>query len=75
MGGWDSRMSNKTQDGDTALSLAAVQGRTECVRLLVECGADKEAKNNVRVQLLIAFWFWFFTHVHYASTSTGCESI
>ena len=37
-----------TQDGDTALIYAAFHGKTDCVRLLVDGGADKEAKNNVR---------------------------
>ena len=37
------------QDGDTVLTLAASKGHTDCVRLLLEGGADKEAKNSVRV--------------------------
>ncbi len=32
----------------TPLIKAAWAGHAECVRLLVECGADKEAKNKVR---------------------------
>ena len=35
--------------GDTALMAAAEKGHTECVRLLLDSGADKEAKNNARV--------------------------
>ena len=35
-------------DGPTALNLAAENGHTECVRLLVESGADREAKEYVR---------------------------
>jgi ankyrin repeat protein len=36
------------QDGWTALMYAAQDGRAECVRLLINAGADKEAKDNVR---------------------------
>ncbi len=38
----------ETQTGDTALTFAAGAGRTECVQLLLEGGADTEAKNGVR---------------------------
>ncbi len=36
------------QDGCTALIWAASNGHTDCVRLLVEGGADKDAKSTVR---------------------------
>lgn len=36
------------QHGHTALMWAAQQGHTVCVRLLLEAGADKEARNVVR---------------------------
>ena len=36
------------QDGDTALNEAARNGHADCARLLLNAGADKEAKNNVR---------------------------
>ena len=39
---------NDTQDGSTALIRAAEYGRTDCVRLLVDGGADKDAKDIVR---------------------------
>lgn len=35
------------QTGSTALHLAAASGRADCVRLLLEVGADKEAQNKV----------------------------
>ncbi len=38
-----------TQDGYTALIHAASNGHAACVRLLLDAGADKEAKDNVRV--------------------------
>ena len=36
-----------SQDGNTALMLAAKQGEDECVKLLLEAGCDKEAKDKV----------------------------
>ena len=38
------------QTGHTALTLAAKEGHTECVRLLLESGADKDAAPTVRVR-------------------------
>lgn len=37
-----------TQGGDTALTCAAVRNHIDCVRLLIDHGADKEVKNLVR---------------------------
>jgi hypothetical protein len=37
-----------SQFGDTALIRAAWHGHAECVRLLIDAGADKDAKSNVR---------------------------
>jgi ankyrin repeat protein len=39
---------NALQYQDTALTDAAHNGHADCVRLLVEAGADKEVKSNVR---------------------------
>ena len=36
------------QEGWTALMLAVSEGHTDCVRLLIDNGADKEAKDEVR---------------------------
>ncbi len=44
----------QTQYGHAALILASANGRADCVRLLIDAGADKEAKNNVR-HLMIRF--------------------
>ncbi len=38
------------QDGRTALMCAADIGYADCVRMLLDAGADKEAKDNVRYQ-------------------------
>ena len=35
-----------TQDGDTALILAASNGKVQCVRLLVDGGADRWIRSN-----------------------------
>jgi ankyrin repeat protein len=44
-----------TQDGNTALILAAEKGRTDFARLLINAGADMDAKNNVRALDLMRF--------------------
>jgi ankyrin repeat protein len=41
------------QNGYTALMLAAENGHIDCVRLLVDAGAGKEAKSTVRRQSLL----------------------
>ncbi len=42
---------SKSQGRRTALTRAAERGRVECVRLLIDAGADKDATTNVRVGL------------------------
>ena len=42
----------ETQFGRTALICAAAEGHIDCVRLLVESGADAKATDNVRDMLL-----------------------
>ena len=42
-----------SQDGATALIWAAEMGRADCVRLLIDAGADKDAENNVRRRSLL----------------------
>ncbi len=39
---------SRTQEGYTALMSAAFYGQIDCARLLVEGGADMDAKDNVR---------------------------
>ena len=38
----------RAQNGNTALLIAGYLGRTDCVQLLLDAGADKEAKDEVR---------------------------
>jgi ankyrin repeat protein len=38
----------QTQSGRTALHDAATDGHTHCVRLLLECGANTDVKEDVR---------------------------
>ena len=45
----------RAQDGRTALIYAAANGHADCARLLLDAGADKEAKCNVRV-LRVYLW-------------------
>ena len=47
---------NTWQLGWTALMHAASKGRADCVRLLIDAGADKEAKDNVRVSVVSAIF-------------------
>ncbi len=46
-----------TQEGDSALMLAAYKGNSECVRLLLEGGAEMNAKNRVRYCITIHLLF------------------
>ena len=43
-------LSQAQRDGRTALIYGVVQGHTECARLLLEGGADKDATDHVRNQ-------------------------
>ncbi len=38
-----------TQNGFTALTRAVHWGHADCVRLLIDAGADKEARDNVNI--------------------------
>jgi ankyrin repeat protein len=39
----------RSQHGQSALLCAALTGHADCVQLLLEAGANKEARGNVRV--------------------------
>ncbi len=54
----------RTQAGRTALIYAAERGCTECARLLIDVGADKNATTEVRVDgavvskdTVLGFWY------------------
>ena len=42
-----------SQTGWTPLISTAAKGHAECARLLIDAGADKEVKNNVRRRSLL----------------------
>jgi hypothetical protein len=42
-----------SQYGYTALMYAAVRGHADCLRLLIDAGADKDTKSNVRRRSLL----------------------
>jgi hypothetical protein len=43
------------QDGCTAVIYSSFLGHADCVRLLLDAGADKDAKGNVRASDLLFF--------------------
>jgi hypothetical protein len=45
---FDMRCLSELQNGSTALHHAAEIGDTECVRMLIDAGADKDATDDVR---------------------------
>jgi ankyrin repeat protein len=63
----DGEFDSQNGSRSTALMLAAHNGRADCVRLLIDAGADKNARNNVRggrcfvkVQSILFFHFGCF---------------
>ena len=47
-------INSKSYSGETALFLATVNGHVECVKLLMEFGADVNMMNDEEVSLLVA---------------------
>ena len=52
---WAHLAHNRAQNESTALILAAEKGRVDCVRLLLEAGADKNAQDRVRASRVGCF--------------------
>jgi hypothetical protein len=74
---WGGGESN-SQDGSTALMRAVDDGHAECVRLLIDAGADKDAMNMVRVSRCslsfhICFLFCTLTLILYSNFSKSCD--
>ncbi len=51
---WAAHLGRRTQDGRTALMFAAMEGHADCARLLLDAGADKDAKDIVRASAGVA---------------------
>jgi hypothetical protein len=51
---------SRAQNGWTALICAATNGHADCVRLLLDAGADKEAKDSVRASAVFVYGALFF---------------
>jgi hypothetical protein len=54
----------ESQHGNTALICTALQDQLDCARLLIDAGADKEARNDVRIDRCftgryLVFYFHF----------------
>ena len=54
------------QDGDTPLHAAAYNGHMEVVRVLLDAGVDKEAKNQVREGAEVLAISWYTSNNQYA---------
>ncbi len=65
---------NTLQYQDTALNNAARQGQADCVRLLVEAGADKETHNDVHDLVLILALLFEWTRIFVVSNPSHCCS-
>jgi hypothetical protein len=52
------RLMAAAQDGWTALMCAARFGHADCARLLLDAGADKNAKSNVRARAAVDGVAW-----------------
>jgi hypothetical protein len=55
-GAFESDGESDSQGGYSALIFSAANGHTDCVRLLIDAGADTEARNNVRRRSLPVLW-------------------
>jgi hypothetical protein len=59
------------QRGNTALIYAAQYGRVDCVRLLIDAGADKDAKDNVRRRFVLFCGLFLLISTFLSLTSPG----
>ena len=65
------------QDGIAPLGWAAFKGRVECVKLLLERGADPNHQDNVSPNLMsdqLVFSYWIAVLVHRTTVSTSSDT-
>ena len=66
------------QFGETALSCAAHSGHANCVRLLLDAGANKNTKDNVRISPLCEHFFhgcWFYAMIFMVDATVMIPSL
>jgi hypothetical protein len=62
------------QHGSTVLMFVAENGRADCARLLIDAGAKKGAKDNVRRESLPSNCTFSFLTAFYTFTFMFCNS-
>jgi hypothetical protein len=66
----------QTQDGLTALMIACQKGQAYFVRFLLEGGANKDVKSNVRaINCICAHSLFFYSHHFLAGVFIGRDDI
>ena len=61
------------QEGNTALTVSAAEGRAEVVDLLCQRGANIEAQTNVKPIVLIVYMYSI--NIKHAESATGCYNM
>jgi ankyrin repeat protein len=63
--GWIAAFARTNQDEYSALNLAALSGHSDCVRLLLEAGADVDHTSNVRKDLQSRVFLLMYTFEYF----------
>jgi hypothetical protein len=58
---------SKTQCGSTALIRAAENGHTECVRLLLAGGANKDFTGQVSFDVMLTVFYLLYAYILFSS--------
>ena len=61
---------DSVQDGSNALHIAAKEGHSRVVEMLLEANADLDVKNNVRIPCYVLS-YPYCSHVSYKSMNCG----